>query len=170
MEYYTTQNRLKYHLYAYHAIIIKIRQLVSGIINNIIDVSVLRKFQIQPYVAYDSTDGEIICMYKSVNKTKAIRGYTEALSLHTGSPKVYWEDNTRCISVFEFKIVTPRIKYIDIPVFFLQEQFDNGIFVPKYENYSVILEDMCTKPCSGTILSRSNKWMTGFRFYPNSDT
>ena len=29
--------------------------------------------------------------------------------------------------------------------------------------------DMCTKPCSGPIISQS-KWMTGLRFYPNSDT
>ena len=35
----------------------------------------------------------------------------------------------------------------------LQEQFDNGIFVPKYENISVITEDVCTKLCSVTIIS-----------------
>ena len=29
---------------------------------------------------------------------------------------------------------------------------------------------MCTKPCSGLIISQSNESITGFRFYPSSDT
>ena len=89
----------------------------------------------------------------------------ESLSVHNGAPTVHWEYNTSCISVVESKNVTPRVKHIDIPVCFLQEQFDNGLFLPKYEKSTVIPEDMCNKPCSGTIISRSIKWMTGFRFY-----
>ena len=58
-------------------------------------------------------------MYKTVNKTKVIHIYMESLSLHTGSPTVYWEDNTSCIYVVESKIVTPRAKHIDIPVCFI---------------------------------------------------
>ena len=68
----------------------------------------------------------------------------EALALHTGAPKVYREYNTGCISFIGAKIVTPRVKRIDIPVCFLQENVYNGIFVPKYDNYSVIPEYMCT--------------------------
>ena len=71
----------------------------------------------------------------------------EALALHTGAPKVYLEDNTRSISVIEAKGVTPRVKHIDIPVCFLPEQFEIGLFLPKYEKSSVIPADMCTKPC-----------------------
>ena len=48
----------------------------------------------------------------------------EALSLHTGAPKVNWEDKTSCIYVVEDKIVTPRVKHIDVPVYFLLDQFD----------------------------------------------
>ena len=66
--------------------------------------------------------------------------------------------------------VTPRVKHIDISVYFLQELFDNGIFVPKYENYSVMPESMCTKSCLGLIILRSNKCMAGFSFYPYSYT
>ena len=46
----------------------------------------------------------------------------EALALYTGATTVHWEDNTSCISVVEAKRVTPRVKNIDIPVCFLQEQ------------------------------------------------
>ena len=53
---------------------------------------------------------------------------------------------------------------------FSTRKFDNGIFLPKYENSSVMPADMCTKPCPGPIISRVNKWMTGFRFYPTSET
>ena len=94
----------------------------------------------------------------------------EVLGLHTVAPTVHWEDNTSCISVVEAKRVTPRVKHIDIPVCFLQEQFDNGLFLPKYEKSSVMLADMCTKPCSGTIIIRSTKCMTGFRLYPAIET
>ena len=74
------------------------------------------------------------------------------------------------ISVFEAKIVTPRIKRIYILVYYLQEKFDNGLFVPRYDKYSFMPEYMCNKPCSGPIISRSTKWVTGFIFYPTSDT
>ena len=55
-------------------------------------------------------------------------------------------------------------------VCFLQYQFEHSIFVPEYDKSSVMLSDMCTKPCSGLIISRGTKWMAGFRFYPTSDT
>ena len=57
-------------------------------------------------------------MYKAVKKNKVIRRYMEALALHTGATTVHWEDNTSCISVVEAKRVTPRVKHIDIPIFF----------------------------------------------------
>ena len=47
----------------------------------------------------------------------------EDLALHTGAPTVHWEDNISCIYVVEDKIVTPRIKHIDILVCFLQKKF-----------------------------------------------
>ena len=94
----------------------------------------------------------------------------KALSLHTGAPSVHWEYNTSFIYVVEAKRVTPRVKHIDIPVCFLQEQFDNGLFLPKYEKSSVMPADMCTKPCSGPRISWSTKWMNRFRFYPTSET
>ena len=128
-----------------------------GIIHNLIGVSVFWKVQIQPDIASDSTDGEIICMYKSVKKQIVIWRYMEALAIQTGAPIVHWEDNTSSISVVESKIVTPIFKHINIPVCFLQDKFNNGLFTPKYEKYSVIMEGMCTKPCSGPIISRSTK-------------
>ena len=94
----------------------------------------------------------------------------EALSLHTGTTSVHWEDNTIYFSVVEAKIVTPRVKHNDITVYFLQDRFDNGLFLPKYENSSVVPADVYTKPYSGPIIGRGTKWMTGFRFYPNSET
>ena len=94
----------------------------------------------------------------------------EALVLHTGTPIVHWEDNTSCIYFVEAKRVTPRVKHIDIPVCFLQEKFDISLFLPKYAKSSVMPADMCTKPCSGPIISWRTKWITGFRLYPTSET
>ena len=94
----------------------------------------------------------------------------EDLVIHTVSPTLHWEDNTSCIYVVEVKQVTIGVKHIETHVYFIQEQFENGIFVPKYEKSSVMSEDMCTKPFSGPIISWSTKYMTGFIFIPTSDT
>ena len=109
-------------------------------------------------------------MYKSVKNTEAIKRYIEGLSLHTSVPTVHYEENTRCISVVEDKRVDLRVKHIEIHVYFLQEKFENYIFVKKYEKSSVIPEDICTKPCIGPIIRRRTKWMTLFRLYPTSVT
>ena len=53
----------------------------------------------------------------------------EALSLHTGAPKVNCKDNTSYISVVEYKIFTPRVNHIGIPILFLQFVFENGILI-----------------------------------------
>ena len=56
-----------------HDIILNRRQSVSGVIHTLLGVSVFWKVNIQPAVVSDYTDGEIRCMYKAVNKTKAMR-------------------------------------------------------------------------------------------------
>ena len=109
-------------------------------------------------------------MYKVVNKTKAIRRYTEDLALHIGAPTVHWENIKICIYVDEAKIVTPRVKHIDITVWFLQEILYNVLFFPKYLKSSVFLADIFIKLCSVTIISQSNNWMTRFRLYSTIDT
>ena len=151
VEDHTTQNCLECHQDADHPIILNRRRSVSGIIHTLLGVTVCWKVHIWPDIASGPTDGEIRCMYKAVKKTKVVRRYMEALAIYTASRTVHWEDNTSCIYVVESKIVTPRVKNIDIPVCFLQEQFYNGLFLPKYENSSVMPADMCTKPCSDLI-------------------
>ena len=58
----------------------------------------------------------------------------EALSLHTGAPKLNREYNKSFIFALEAKIFTPIVEHIDIPVYFLQEIFDNIIFIPKMKS------------------------------------
>ena len=88
---HTTQNCLECHQNSDYAIILNIRRSVLGIIHTLLSVAVFWKVQIQPYIASDSTDGEIRCMYKFVNKTKVIRIYMESLAIHTGATTVHWE-------------------------------------------------------------------------------
>ena len=57
-------------------------------------------------------------MYNAVNKNKEIRRYIESLSLHTGAPAVNLEDIKSYIYIVEAKIVTLRVKHIDIPDYF----------------------------------------------------
>ena len=63
-------------------------------------------------------------MYNAVKKTKDIWRYMEALALHTGATTWHWKDYTSCISVVEGKIVSPRVKHIVIPIYFLQKKYD----------------------------------------------
>ena len=63
------------HQDADHDRIINRSWSVSGIIHTLLDVAVFWKVHIQPDVSYELTDGEIICMYKVVNKIKSIRCY-----------------------------------------------------------------------------------------------
>ena len=73
----------------------------------------------------------------------------EALALHTGAPTLHWEDNTSYNSAVESKIFTPMVKHVEITVCFLQEQFDNGLFVLKYDKSSVMPAYICIKTCTG---------------------
>ena len=67
----------------------------------------------------------------------------EDFSLRTCSPTVNLEDNISCIYIVEAKRVTPLVKQILIYVCFLREIFDNGLFIPKYDNSSVMTAEMC---------------------------
>ena len=118
----------------------------------------------------ESTDVEIRLMYNSVKKNKLTWRYIGALALHTSAPTVHWEYNTIFIYVVDARTFTRRFKQIYIPFLFLREIFDNGLFVQKYDKSSVVPEDMCTKPCSGPIISRGNKCMAWLRIYPTGGT
>ena len=67
-------------------------------------------------------------------------------------------------------MVTTWVKHINNLVYFLQVKFENGLFIPKYDKSSFMREDMCTKPCSGPIISWSTKWITALKLYPTIDT
>ena len=70
----------------------------------------------------------------------------------------------------EATIGTPKVKQIDTTVCFILEQFENVLFVPKYENPTITPVDMSTKPCLFLVTWQSNKYMTGLGFYPSNDT
>ena len=91
VEDHTTQNFLECHQDADNARIINRRLSVLIIIPTLLGVVVCWEVQIQPSIASDSNDGEIIFMYKSVKKTKVIRRYREALALQTGASTVHWD-------------------------------------------------------------------------------
>ena len=73
-------------------------------------------------MASDYTDGYFRHIHKDLNKNNNIWRYTETLALKTSALSVHWEYNTSCLSVDDFKTVTPRVKHIDINVCFLQEK------------------------------------------------
>ena len=95
------------------------------------------------------------CLYKDVNKTKSVWRYMDSIELQTEAPTVHREDSTSCIYVVEAKRVTHRFMNIESKLFFLQEKYDNGLFIPKYDKYTIMPDDMCVKSLYGTIINRS---------------
>ena len=81
-------------------------------------------------------------MSKSVNNTNAIRWYMESLALHIGGDAVHWTNKKSYIYVVEDKIVAPRIKHIDIPVFFLNNNFK---MVYLFQNMKILVS--CHQIC-----------------------
>ena len=65
-----------------------------------------------------------------------------------------WEDNIICISVVEAKRVTHRVKNIYTLVF-LQYQYDNGIFIPKYDKSVIVTAFMWKTPDQVPLSSKS---------------
>ena len=94
----------------------------------------------------------------------------EALALYICAIAVHWEDITRCIYVVEDEKVTPRVLKSILMSIFYKKLLTNVLCVPKYDTSTVIMEDICTKPCSGTIISFITKYMTRLRLHPTSDT
>ena len=123
-----------------HAIIINRGWYLSETIHTLLGVYALWKVQIQPKLAFDSADGEIRCLYESVNNTKYFQYHMESLFLHTVSPTVHWEDNTSFISLVKSNIVTPIIKHINIPVCFLQDQYYNVLYITNYDKFDIIIK------------------------------
>ena len=80
-----------------------------------------------------------------------------------------WEDNTSFISSVEAKQLLLELNTL-ILLHFLYKNKLTMVFPPKYDNSSVIMEDMCTKPCFGQIISQGTNLINGFRFYPTIDT
>ena len=73
-----------------HAIVLNRIQAVPGIMNTLFGFDVFCEVHIQPALSYESNDGEIICMYKAIKKTKDIRICMESLAFHAVSPTVHW--------------------------------------------------------------------------------
>ena len=108
-------------------------------------------------------------MYKAVKKTKFIPRDMKSLGIHTGASTVHQEDTKSFIYVVEDKKFTPRVNTLTVMSDFYKKILTNGLVIPKYDNPNVMPAYMCTKTCSGPIISRSTKWMTRFRFYPTRD-
>ena len=71
VEYYATHHLFQFHQYVNHARIINRNQYLSVIIHT--------QVQIQPSFDSNCTDGEIRCMYKTINKTKFVWHKMESL-------------------------------------------------------------------------------------------
>ena len=70
VEDHTSYSFLECHQDEYHTRILNRRWSVMGMIHTLFGVSVCLKLQIQPGIAYDSTDREIRCMCKYVKKNR----------------------------------------------------------------------------------------------------
>ena len=54
------------------------------------------------------------------------------LDLRNGTITIHLVGNTSFISIVKAKIVTPRVNYTNILLYFLHDQYENVMFIPNY--------------------------------------
>ena len=85
-------------------------------------------------------------------------------------PTPTYEDNNVTIAQILKDRLTPRIKHLDIPISILHEDHKRGVFVAAYCPTDLNISDVNTKPYVGVTLQKKILWITGFRFYPPTDS
>ena len=80
------------------------------------------------------------------------------------------EDNQATVQQIVKDRLTPNIKHADIPVCFLHEQYNTGLFDIQYVKTDLNFADLNTKPHTGLTFITKVLNLAGFDFYPPSDS
>ena len=89
------------------------------------------KHEQQRCVALHSTDSEIRGVFSCVKQGMNIQDVAIFMGMPRDSvlPTPIYEDSQPCIDVLDAKTVTSRVKHIAVPIHFIHDQIQDGLFV-----------------------------------------
>ena len=99
-----------------------------------------------------STDFEVQVCLEEVKRTKRFRLFLEYLSLHCLNPTLLHEDNTVVNALIKANKMTFHLRYIDIPLCHMRNEYNLQIFDVHYYKSSIMLSNFLTKALSVPFL------------------
>ena len=130
------------------------------------------KHKQQRCVALHSTDSEIRGVFSCVKRGMNIQDVAIFMGMPRDSvlPTPIYEDSQPCIDVLDAKTVTSRVKHIAVPIHFIHDQIQDGLFVMRKIGTNLNLCDSGTKPNPAPIHFRQYDHTSGVRFYPPANS
>ena len=117
-------------------------------------------------VADCTNRAEIQVYFMGIKRIIQYRKFKASLRSPIGHPTPAYEDNEAVISQVKQVKLTPRIRYLDIPMTWLYEQGIKGTYVSIFTQTSRNKADINTKPHGGSNLQTMNMAIFGYQYYP----
>ena len=119
-------------------------------------------------VGLSSNHTEMLTLLQAVKTTNVMRRLLQQLGYPQIGPTDIAEDNQPLITEVTHSRITPGIRHLDVPIAFLQEQFQRHSFKPIYTNTTDQPADINTKPHGGGSLRKIILSLIGFQHFPPS--
>ena len=110
----------------------------------------------------------MMSLLTSVKRTNTLRRILLQLGSPQLRPTVICEDNQPLIAEVLQNRITTNVRHLDIPLAYLQEQYQRLAFDLKYTHTTLQLADINTKPHGGPSLQKATLSLIGFQHYPPS--
>ena len=96
-----------------------------------------------------------------LEEPKQFRIFFIELGKPCSSPTLSYEDNVASIHAVQTIKPSPRLRYIDIPLSYLHQEFDMKTIEPVHAPARHVLVDFLTKPKSGQSVLRKSSCLMG---------
>ena len=104
----------------------------------------------QAMVGLSSNHTEMLTLLQAVKTTHVMRRLLHQLGYSQCHPTNIAEDNKPLITEVTHSRITPGIRHLDVPIAYLQEQYQRKLFLPVYTHTTNQPADINTKPHGGT--------------------
>ena len=91
----------------------------------------------------------------------------EYLGIVQSEPTPLYKDNTAVIALVKANKITNHLRYIDIPLCYMHNEYNLQTFTIGYYKSKVMLSNFLTKPLLATILTRESGFAMGHMHLSN---
>ena len=146
---------------AAHAVDLKTRRSVTGIIMIFAAAAIAFKSKLQSVVATSSTEAELFAAVHGAKLAKYFRAILKEIGLIQKDPTPLYEDNQAAIAIVNERRSTPRVRHVDIQHFAIQEWREQGDIVLHHIPGIINPSDGETKALGGKLHSRHSRRSMG---------